>query len=149
MEVEEEEEGEEGRETSDEFSTISGYDSLEAGLNISSTDCLLSFSNPNYSGPDLARVGLRPERGEVKRRRGGGGRDEVVKEDHHQLHQEDQHTNFAAALMSPPVEDLPHPALELRETGTMAVRCHFHDLHQNDQNMSDKQKNKTKYQTSK
>ena len=116
---EEEEEGEEGRETSDDFSTISGYDSLEAGLNfnsecanVSSTDCLLSFSNPNYSGPDLARVGQKPEREVVNRRRLGGLRDE-----------EDQHTTFAAALMSPPVDDLPHPgaALELREAGSLSV----------------------------
>ena len=120
VEVEEEEEEVGGRETSDDFSTISGYDSLEAGLNfnsecgnISSTDCLLSFSNPNYSGPELARVGLKPDREEVKRRRG-----EEVKED--------QHSTFAAALMSPPVDDLPHPgaALELREAATMAVSCH-------------------------
>jgi len=114
--VEVEEEG--GRETSDDFSTISGYDSLEAGLNfnsecanISSTDCLLSFSNPNYSGPELARVGQKPEREVVNRRRLGGLRDE-----------EDQHTTFAAALMSPPVDDLPHPgaALELREAGSLS-----------------------------
>ena len=114
VEVEEEEEVEGGRETSDDFSTISGYDSLEAGLNISSTDCLLSFSNPNYSGPELARgVGLKPDREEVARRRG-----EEVKED--------QHSTFAAALMSPPVDDLQHPgaALELREAATMAVSCH-------------------------
>ena len=119
VEVEEEEEEEGGRETSDDFSTISGYDSLEAGLNfnsecanISSTDCLLSFSNPNYSGPDLARVGQKPEREVVNRRRLGGLRDE-----------EDQHTTFAAALMSPPVDDLPHPgaALELREAGSLSV----------------------------
>ena len=119
VEVEEEEEEEGGRETSDDFSTISGYDSLEAGLNfnsecanISSTDCLLSFSNPNYSGPDLARVGQKPEREVVHRRRLGGLRDE-----------EDQHTTFAAALMSPPVDDLPHPgaALELREAGSLSV----------------------------
>ena len=118
VEVEEEEE-EGGRETCDDFSTISGYDSLEAGLNfnsecanISSTDCLLSFSNPNYSGPDLARVGQKPEREVVNRRRLGGLRDE-----------EDQHTTFAAALMSPPVDDLPHPgaALELREAGSLSV----------------------------
>ena len=110
---EEEEEVEGGRETSDDFSTISGYDSLETGLNISSTDCLLSFSNPNYSGPELARVGLKPDREEVARRRG-----EEVKED--------QHSTFAAALMSPPVDDLQHPgaALELREAANMAVSCH-------------------------
>ena len=119
VEEEEEEEGEEGRETSDDFSTISGYDSLEAGLNfnsecanISSTDCLLSFSNPNYSGPELARVGQKSDREVVTRRRLGGLRDE-----------EDQHTTFAAALMSPPVDDLPHPgaALELREAGSLSV----------------------------
>ena len=114
--MDEEEEGEEEfRETSDDFSTISGYDSLEAGLNISSTDCLLSFSNPNYSGPELARgIGQKPEREVVTRRRLGG----------FQRDEEDQHTTFAAALMSPPVDDLPHPgaALELREAGTMSVR---------------------------
>ena len=123
VEVEEEEEEVGGRETSDDFSTISGYDSLEAGLNfnseggnISSTDCLLSFSNPNYSGPELAaRVSQKPEKEMVNRRR-GGLRDE-----------EDQHTTFAAALMSPPVDDLPHPgaALELREAGSMSVRYHY------------------------
>ena len=117
VEVEEEEE-EGGRETCDDFSTISGYDSLEAGLNfnsecanISSTDCLLSFSNPNYSGPELASVGKKPEREAVNRRR--------LREE------EDQHTTFAAALMSPPVDDdLPHPgaALELREASSLLVR---------------------------
>jgi len=47
----------------------------------------------------------------VNRRRLGGLRDE-----------EDQHTTFAAALMSPPVDDLPHPgaALELREAGSLS-----------------------------
>ena len=109
-------EEEEERETSDDFSTISGYDSLEAGLNFnsefgnnSSTDCLLSFSNPNYSGPELSGAEKEPKRRAV-------AREEVTRQS------EDQHATFAAALMSPPVDDLVHQAaaLELCEAGSMS-----------------------------
>ena len=109
-------EEEEERETSDDFSTISGYDSLEAGLNFnsefgnnSSTDCLLSFSNPNYSGPELSGAEKEPKRRAVAREEGT-------------RQSEDQHTTFAAALMSPPVDDLAHQAaaLELCEAGSMS-----------------------------
>jgi len=76
-----------GRETADDLSSVSGYESLEGGLN--STDCLLSFANPNYSGPAVA----------------GGRREEAA----------DRHATAAQALMAPTADSSALGGMELRE----------------------------------
>ena len=78
---------EQEQEVTEDFSTISGYDSLETGLNMS--DVLLSFANPNYSGPEVTGAGEEQER----------------------------HASFAAALMSPCSGEERGTGLELREAG--------------------------------
>ena len=81
-----------GRETADDLSSVSGYESLEGGLN--STDCLLSFANPNYSGPPVA----------------AGRREEAA----------DRHATAAQALMAPTADTGGFGGLELREAGRPA-----------------------------